>query len=243
MNMAPNDVTGMPEQPRRTLPIAMRPWPPVPASPSSAWLDPQGTPADSVPAPPAAQGASPELSLSKLIAQLSRQLKSIEQTFTKALQQLAKSVESAPSSPSSSAAAPSGTAPRGANPYDGMIRRTAQRHDLDPALLNAVIRQESGFNPQARSSAGAMGLMQLMPDTAKSLGVTDAFDPAQNLEGGAKLLRGLIDQYGGRLDLALAAYNAGSGAVDKYHGVPPFAETRNYVHAILDDYKASALRA
>ena len=85
--------------------------------------------------------------------------------------------------------------------------------------------------------------MQLMPGTAKSLGVTDAYDPAQNVEGGAKMLRGLIDRYGGKLDLALAAYNAGSGAVDRYHGVPPYAETRRYVRAILDDYKASALRA
>jgi soluble lytic murein transglycosylase-like protein len=242
MNMAPNDITGAPEQPRWTLPIAMQPWPP--ASPNSGWLDPQAPSADSVPAAPAAQDAAPELSLSKLIGQLSKQLRSIEQTFTNALRQLAQGVESAaPSSSPSAAAPPSGPAARGANPYDGMIKRTAQRHDLDPALLNAVIRQESGFNAQARSSAGAMGLMQLMPDTAKSLGVTNAFDPAQNLEGGAKMLRGLIDQYGGRLDLALAAYNAGSGAVDKYHGVPPFAETRNYVHSILSDYKASALRA
>ena len=80
-------------------------------------------------------------------------------------------------------------------------------------------------------------------DAAKSLGVSDAFDPAQNIEGGARLLRGLIDQYGGRLDLALAAYNAGPGAVDKYHGVPPYAETRGYVRAILDDYRSAALRA
>jgi len=160
----------------------------------------------------------------------------------RALQSLAHSVEAAGSratQPSnrtrqtSAAACP--------NAYDGLIRRTAERHELDPALLSAVIQQESGFHPNARSSAGAMGLMQLMPDTARSLGVTDPYDPAQNVEGGARMLRGLIDRYGGRLDLALAAYNAGSGTVDKYGGVPPYAETRNYVHAILGQYRASAL--
>ena len=190
------------------------------------------------------QPLSPGLDLTKLIAQLSRQLKQIEQSFMRALQSLARNVEAT----GSRAMQPSNrTRHVGAdtrpNAYDGLIRRTAQRHVLDPALLSAVIQQESSFNPKARSSAGAMGLMQLMPDTARSLGVTDPYDPAQNVEGGARMLRGLIDRYGGRLDFALAAYNAGSGAVDKYGGVPPYAETRSYVHAILGQYRASALSA
>jgi len=86
-----------------------------------------------------------------------------------------------------------------------------------------------------------MGLMQLMPDTAKSLGVSDPFDPQQNVEGGAALLRELIDHFGGKLDLALAAYNAGSGAVEKYGGIPPYPETRAYVRDILASYRAAAL--
>lgn len=128
-----------------------------------------------------------------------------------------------------------------AGQFDALIGGAAKRYELDPALLRAVINQESGFQAQAVSSAGALGLMQLMPDTAKSLGVTNPLDPAQNVDGGARLLRQLIDRYGGRLDLALAAYNAGSGAVDKYGGVPPYAETQNYVSSILTAYRESAL--
>jgi len=188
------------------------------------------------------QPAPPELDLTKFIAQLTRQLKQIEQTFMRALQSLVREVEAGSlhvAQPSNQARQTSNTTRPSA--YDGLIRRTARRHELDPALLSAVIRQESDFDPNARSRAGAMGLMQLMPDTARSLGVTDPYDPAQNVEGGARMLRGLIDRYGGRLDLALAAYNAGSGAVDKYDGVPPFAETRSYVHSILGEYRANAL--
>ena len=228
-------------------PVARRPWPleaidgpdQQPSSPT------QDGSTDSVAPANQPNDASSPLSLTKLIAQLSRQLTSIEQTFMRALQTLTKSVESTASSDiaSSVPANNSGAVSRGPSPYDGLIRRAANRNDLGPALLGAVVRQESGFDPNARSSAGAMGLMQLMPDTARSLGVKNAFDPAQNVEGGAKLLRGLIDRYSGRLDLALAAYNAGSGAVDKYHGVPPYAETRDYVHSILADYRARALGA
>jgi soluble lytic murein transglycosylase-like protein len=117
-----------------------------------------------------------------------------------------------------------------------MISRISKKHGVDEKLVNAVIRQESGFNPKAKSHCGAMGLMQLMPATAKGLGVTDAYNPVQNVEGGVKYLKNLLGKYNGNVILALAAYNAGSGAVDKYDGVPPYAETQNYVKKILANY-------
>jgi soluble lytic murein transglycosylase-like protein len=110
-----------------------------------------------------------------------------------------------------------------------IIQAAAREQRLDPALIKGVIQTESSFNARAVSGAGAKGLMQLMDGTARSLGVADSFDPAQNVRGGARLLRQLLDRYGGNLDLALAAYNAGPGAVDRYGGVPPFAETQAFV--------------
>jgi hypothetical protein len=109
----------------------------------------------------------------------------------------------------------------------------AEKYNLDPKLFNALINQESGFNPKAVSHAGAQGLTQLMPKTAQSLGVTDPFDPRQNLEGGAKYLAQMLRQFNGDRSLALAAYNAGPGAVKRYGGIPPFSETQNYVKKIL----------
>jgi len=119
------------------------------------------------------------------------------------------------------------------------ISKAAKKYDLDPAFIKAVISAESGFNPNAKSHAGAMGLMQLMPGTARGLGVTDSFNPAQNVDGGCKYLRIQLDRFGD-VKLALAAYNAGPGNVNKYGGVPPFAETQKYVEKVLakwDDYK------
>jgi soluble lytic murein transglycosylase-like protein len=126
-------------------------------------------------------------------------------------------------------------------PYGAEITSAAQRHGVDPALLAALIKQESGFDPNARSPAGAQGLTQLMPGTAAGLGVTNPLDPAQAIEGGAKYLAEQLKAFGGDEARALAAYNAGPGAVQRFGGVPPYAETQNYVRRVQSF--AAAFRA
>jgi len=122
--------------------------------------------------------------------------------------------------------------------YETQIAQAAARNGLDPAVLHGLIEQESGFDPSAVSSAGASGLTQLMPGTASSLGVANPLDPAESIEGGARYLGQLTTQFGGNTEDALAAYNAGPGAVQQYGGIPPYAETQSYVSKVLGNAEA-----
>jgi soluble lytic murein transglycosylase-like protein len=117
-----------------------------------------------------------------------------------------------------------------------LAREAADRHRVDPALVRAVIETESNWNPGAVSRKGAIGLMQLMPTTAQRFGVNEAFSPQQNVDAGVRYLKTLLQRYDGNLDLALAAYNAGEGAVDRAHGIPAFRETRDYVQKVQNAY-------
>ncbi len=135
--------------------------------------------------------------------------------------------------PATGATVPAGT------PFADLFHRAGATHGVDPALLAAVARQESGFDPGAVSPAGAQGLMQLMPGTARGLGVADPFDPAQAVDGAARLLDDLLTRFGSA-ELALAAYNAGPGAVLRYDGIPPYPETRAYVQSVMTSWQGAA---
>lgn len=133
----------------------------------------------------------------------------------------------------------SSASPSSSRDFSAFVQEASAKYSVDPALVNAIIKAESGGNPNAVSSAGAQGLMQLMPATARGLGVSNPMNPEQNIDGGVRFLKGLLNRYGGDTQLAVAAYNAGPGAVDEYDGVPPYQETQVYVERVMGMYNTS----
>lgn len=123
------------------------------------------------------------------------------------------------------------------NPFSELINTYSQKYGVDPKLVTSIIKAESNFNPNAVSKAGASGLMQLMPETAKMLGITNIFEPKENIEGGIRYFKGLLDEFNQNLPLSLAAYNAGPDVVKKTNDIPPIDETKNYVEKVLKYYK------
>jgi soluble lytic murein transglycosylase-like protein len=147
-----------------------------------------------------------------------------------------------PGGPLAAAAAGAQAAPAPVAPeqIDALVNQNSSTWQVDPSLVKAIIANESGFDANATSKVGAQGLMQLMPATALSVGVRNSYDPAQNVAGGTRYLKGLLDRFNGDMRLAVAAYNAGPGAVEKYGDVPPYAETQNYVQRVLQSHERYA---
>jgi soluble lytic murein transglycosylase-like protein len=135
-----------------------------------------------------------------------------------------------------------GSPPQTQTSFSDIIEKTSARYGVDPHLVEAVVEVESAYQPDAVSPAGAQGLMQLMPATAEDLGVGDALDPQENIEGGVKYLSQLLDHFDGNVSLSLAAYNAGPGAVMEYGGIPPYRETQVYVDRVLEAYQSATSR-
>ncbi|MEM7137219.1 MAG: lytic transglycosylase domain-containing protein [Myxococcota bacterium] len=160
------------------------------------------------------------------------------QTVVKSSKPKAKSGKSRPAAKGRSGSSSGQKDPHRYRRYDNVITEAAELYQLPHSFIRAVMRVESDFNPNVVSRAGAMGLMQLMPKTARSMGVSDPFDARQNILGGARYLRILANRFKGDLILTVAAYNAGEGAVDKYEGIPPYKETQRYVRRVLKHYYA-----
>lgn len=175
------------------------------------------------------QALNKEMKAAKPAAQNKLQTNTVSAAAQKSNTGKAVSGNITPSDPSSTLDAP--------GQISDMIQKAAAKYGIDPKLLSAVAETESNYRPDAVSSAGAVGVMQLMPDTAASLGVSDPYDAQQNIDGGAKYLKELLGDFGGDVREAVAAYNAGPQAVKDYQGVPPYAETQNYVSHVLDLYQ------
>jgi len=154
-----------------------------------------------------------------------------------------EAVQTAPESIAMASSAPDGALPKESIPYHGIIIQVAGRYEVDPHLVRAIIFAESGFNPKAKSKKGARGLMQLMPSTAKALGVQNIYDPHENIDGGVRYFRSLLDRFDGDVQLALAAYNAGSRHVRNYEGIPPFKATRHYIKKVLKFHEKYKMQA
>jgi len=155
----------------------------------------------------------------------------------KLLEKYMDGAEASPTPLSVKSESSTGSATKGGK-FEDIIQQASEKYKVDVDLIRAVIKTESGYNPKAVSHCGAMGLMQLMPGTAKGLGVTDPFDPKENIFGGVKLLHRLLGKYKNNISLALAAYNAGSGAVDRYGGIPPYQETQTYIKRVMGILKS-----